>query len=144
MVVVLRLDHSDGHAGLGVQDVVGFLGFISTNRLAADDDTALGEEDVLAQLGHRIPPDDAAANERRCDELGTAVGFSRLLLVHRAASGLPEFRECERQLAMVADRQQIDRRARLCVKHQVVAVKVLAQGVCCTWWQRAQLRQRFG
>jgi hypothetical protein len=65
-----------GTPGLKCKDVVGLLGFASMNRFATHDHAAFCEEDLLAQLGHHIPLGDAAANERRCDELREDVRFS--------------------------------------------------------------------
>jgi hypothetical protein len=55
MVVVLGLDDRDGKVGLVEEDVVGLLGLAALHGLAADDDPALGEVDLLADLGHQVP-----------------------------------------------------------------------------------------
>ena len=55
VVVVLGLDEGDGDVGLVVEDVVGALGLAAGDELAADDDPALGEADLLADLRHLIP-----------------------------------------------------------------------------------------
>ena len=46
---------ASGRFGLVVEDVVGLLGLAALHRLAADDDAALGEVDLLADLGHHVP-----------------------------------------------------------------------------------------
>ena len=58
VVVVLGLDEGDGDVRLVVEDVVGALGLAAGDQLAADDDAALGEADLLANLrhGHPSPP----------------------------------------------------------------------------------------
>ena len=55
VVVVFGLDDGDGDIGLVVEDVVGTLGLATGDKLAPDDDAALGESDLLADLHHRIP-----------------------------------------------------------------------------------------
>ena len=55
VVVVLGLDQGDRNVGLVVEDVVGSLGLAPGDELAADDDPALGEADLLADLQHLIP-----------------------------------------------------------------------------------------
>ena len=41
--------------GLVIEDVVGALGLAAGDELAADDDAALGEADLLADLQHPVP-----------------------------------------------------------------------------------------
>ena len=55
MVVVLGLDEGDGDVGLVIKDVVGALRLAAGDQLAADDDPALGEADLLANLRHAHP-----------------------------------------------------------------------------------------
>ena len=55
VVVVLGLDDRDRDVGLVIEDVVGPLGLAARDELAANDDPAVGEGDLLADLQHRIP-----------------------------------------------------------------------------------------
>ena len=55
VVVVLGLDDGDRDVRLVVEDVVGALGLAARDQLAADDDPALGEADLLADLRHLVP-----------------------------------------------------------------------------------------
>ena len=55
MIVVFRFDDGDRDARLVEKKVVGLLGFAALDRLAANDDTALREIDLLPKLGHHIP-----------------------------------------------------------------------------------------
>ena len=66
------------------EDVVGLLGFAALDRLAADDDPALGEVDLLANLGHHVPLIAVRADERGRDELGADVRFGESLFIHVA------------------------------------------------------------
>ena len=50
VVVVFGLDEGDGDVRLVVEDVVGALGLAAGDQLAADDDPAFGEVDLLANL----------------------------------------------------------------------------------------------
>ena len=82
VVVVLGLDDGERDVRLVVEEVVGLLRFAALDRLAADDDPALGEVDLLANLGHHVPLAAVGADERGRDELGADVGFGEFLLVH--------------------------------------------------------------
>ena len=82
VVVVLGLDDGDRDVRLVVEDVVGLLGFAALDRLAADDDPALGEVGLLADLGHHVPLAAVRADERGRDELGADVRFGEGFLVH--------------------------------------------------------------
>ena len=74
-----------GMSGLVEEDVVGLLGFAALDRLAANDDPALGEIDLLANLGHHVPL--AAVDRReRGDELGADIRFGEVFLVHSPTS----------------------------------------------------------
>ena len=55
VVVVLGLDQRDRDVRLVVEDVVGPLGLAAGDQLAAHDDAALGEADLLADLRGFIP-----------------------------------------------------------------------------------------
>ena len=79
VVVVLGLDDREGNVGLVIEDVVGSLGFAACDQLAADDDAALGEADLLADLVHFVP---AGAAKGRRDELGADVAFGEGVFVH--------------------------------------------------------------
>jgi hypothetical protein len=70
-----------GRFGLVEQQVVGLLGFAPLHGLAAHDDAALGEVDLLADLGHHIPLV-AARADGGSDELGADVRLGQFLLVH--------------------------------------------------------------
>ncbi len=82
VVVVLGLDDGDRDVRLVEEDVVGLLGLAALDRLAANDDAALGEVDLLANLGHHVPLAAVRADERGRDELGADVRFGEVLLVH--------------------------------------------------------------
>ena len=77
--VVLGLDQGDGYVGLVIEDVVGPLALATADQLAAHDDAALGEADLLANLRHLVPPGLA---QGRCDELGADVTLTEAFLVH--------------------------------------------------------------
>src|SRR5438105_4803980 len=73
VIVVLRLDDSDRDIGLVIKDVIGAFGFATSNELPPDDDTSLGEGDLLTDLHHPVP---ACAFYRRADELGADIAFA--------------------------------------------------------------------
>lgn len=77
-VIVFRLDHRDGDVGFVVEDVVGAFGLASGDEFAADDDTAFGEADFLAELGDLVP---AGLPDGGGDELGADVAFAEVLFV---------------------------------------------------------------
>ena len=77
--VVLGLDDREGNVGLVVEDVVGALGLTASDQLAANDDAALGEADLLADLVHLVP---AGPAEGGRDELGADVAFGEGSFVH--------------------------------------------------------------
>ena len=81
VIVVFRFDDGDRDAWLVEEKVVGLLGFTALDRLAANDDTALGEVDLFPKLGHHMP---LAAWADQCggDELGADVRFGESLLIH--------------------------------------------------------------
>ncbi len=87
VVVVLGLDDGERDVGLVEEDVVGLLGVAALHRLAANDDPALGEVDLLADLGHQVPLVAIRADQRGRDELGADVRFGEGLLVHAAGAG---------------------------------------------------------
>ena len=82
VVVVLGLDDGERDVRLVEEDVVGLLGLAALDGLAADDDAALGEVDLLADLGHQVPLVAVWPDDRGRDELGADVRFGELLLVH--------------------------------------------------------------
>src|SRR6266487_7037728 len=63
-----------------VKDVVGAFWFATSRKLAAHDDTALGEINLLANLIHQVPL--VVGYESRCDELGTDVAFAQGLFIY--------------------------------------------------------------
>ena len=79
VVVVLGLDDGDGNIGLVIKDVIGALGFAAGNELSANDDAALGEIDLLADLHHPVP---ARAFHGGAYELGADIAFAEVFLVH--------------------------------------------------------------
>jgi hypothetical protein len=78
MGVVLRLDERDRDVRLVVEDEVRLLGLAVRHQLAANDDAALGEIDLLAYLHHLVPagPLDGGQDELRAD---IALGQSQLI-----------------------------------------------------------------
>ena len=88
VVVVLGLDDGDRDVGLVEEKVVGLLGFAALDRLAANDDAALGEVVLLPNLGHHIPFVPALADKCGRDELGADVRFGEAFLVHCLNSAL--------------------------------------------------------
>jgi hypothetical protein len=79
MIVVLRLDDGDRNVRLVVEDVVRALCLAAGDELAADDDAALGETDLLANLRMDVP---GCLLDGRGDELGTDIAFAEVLLVY--------------------------------------------------------------
>ena len=79
VVVVFRLDHRDRDVRLIVENEVGLLGLAARDQLAANDDPALGEIDLLANLQHLIP---AGAFDGGQDELRADVAFGEASFVH--------------------------------------------------------------
>ena len=77
--IVLGLDDGKGNVGLVVQDVVGALALPACDQLSANDDAALGETHLLADLVHLVP---ACATEGGGDELGADVAFGEGSFVH--------------------------------------------------------------
>jgi len=83
VVVVLRLDERERNVRLVIEDVVSPLGPAPGDQLASDNDAALGESNLFADLRHLIP---ASLPDRRGNELGTDVAFAEELLVHAPSS----------------------------------------------------------
>src|ERR1019366_10159432 len=79
MVIVLRLDDGNGNIGLVIKDVIGALGSATGNELSPDDDTSLGESDLLANLHHPVP---ARAFHCGAYELGADIALAEVFLVH--------------------------------------------------------------
>jgi hypothetical protein len=73
MGIVLDLDQCQWDVGLEIEDVVGPLSLASRDELAAHDDAALGEADLLADLQHFVPPGLAQGGR---DVLCTDVAFA--------------------------------------------------------------------
>jgi hypothetical protein len=67
-------------SGTTNQGVIGALRFATGDKLAAQDDAAFSEGDLLANLHHPVPgrPLDGGA-----DELGTDVALAEVFLVHK-------------------------------------------------------------
>ncbi len=82
MGIVLGLDQGERDVRLVIEDVVGALGLAARDQLAAHDDPALGEADLLADLQHLVPPGLAQGGR---DELGADVAFAEGALVHSPA-----------------------------------------------------------
>jgi hypothetical protein len=79
VVVVLCLDDGNRDIRLVIEDVIGALRLATGDKLAAHDDAAFGESDLLANLHHPIP---ARALDCGADELGTDVALAEVFLVH--------------------------------------------------------------
>ena len=82
VVVVFGFDDGDGQVRLVEKKIVGLLGFSAPDGFAPDDDTALCEVGLLAELGHHVPASALGAAERRRDELGPNVRFGEGFFVH--------------------------------------------------------------
>src|SRR5690554_4907734 len=76
--VVLRLDQRDRNVWLVVENEVGLLRLAARHQLAAHNDAALGEKDLLPNLHHLVP---ARALDGGQDELGADVAFGEASLV---------------------------------------------------------------
>ena len=83
VVVILRLQHRQRDAGLEIEEVIGALGVAASGKLAAHDDPAFGEGDLLADLVHEVP---FGRDQRRGDEFGTYVALAEGFLVHAASA----------------------------------------------------------
>ena len=73
------LDQREWDVGLVIEDVVGPLGLTASDQLAANDDAALGEAHLLADLRHLIPTGQIHC---RGNKLGADVTFAEEVLVH--------------------------------------------------------------
>ena len=71
--VVFGLDEGDRDIGLVVENVIGPFALASADQFAANDDAALGEADLLANLGHLVP---ASATNRWGNEFRTDVSLA--------------------------------------------------------------------
>jgi len=80
VAVVLGLDDGDREVLLVRQDVVGPPGAAAGDELAADDDPAGRDVELLADLRGEVP---ARGLERGRDELRADVAFGEGLFVHR-------------------------------------------------------------
>ena len=83
----IGLDQCQRDVGLIIEDIVGPLGLTASDKLAANDDAALGEADLLADLRHHIP---SRLPQSWRDELGADVTFAEASLVHDGHS-IPSF-----------------------------------------------------
>ena len=79
MIVVFGFDDGDRN-GFVEEKIVGLFGFAALDRLAANDDAAFGEVDLLAKLGHHVPLTAVWADNRGSDEFRADVGFGEFLL----------------------------------------------------------------
>ena len=79
IVVVLGFNEGDGDVGLDVEDVVGALALAARDQPAADDDAALRERDLLADLRLEVPP---GLQDGGRDELRAHLALVQVLLVH--------------------------------------------------------------
>ena len=72
---------SDGNRNirLVIKDVIGALRFAAGNKLAAHNNAAFGEGDLLANLHHPVP---TSALDGGADKLGTDVALAEVFLVH--------------------------------------------------------------
>ena len=79
MFVVLGLDHRNGDVGLVIEEIVGPLCLAPADQLAAHDDAALGEAELLEDLRYLVPP---CLAQGRGDELGADVTLAQIFLIH--------------------------------------------------------------
>ena len=79
MGIILGLDQAQRDIGFEIEDIVGTLGLSAAYELAADDDAAIGEAHLLADLQHLIPARLAKGGR---DELGADVAFAEVALIH--------------------------------------------------------------
>jgi len=77
VVVVLGLDEGDGDVRFVVEDVIGALCLAARDQFSANDDPALGEGDLLADLGPVVP---ASPLDCGGDELGADVTLGERFL----------------------------------------------------------------
>lgn len=86
VVVVLGLDQPQRDVRLVVENAVGPLGLAAGDQFAADDNAALGEIDLFADLRHGIP---AGVDHGGGDEFGADVAFTERFFVDRGHDGGP-------------------------------------------------------
>ncbi len=79
VIVVLGLDQRDRDVRLVVENEVGLLRLAARHQLAAHDDPALGEIDLLPNLQHFVP---AGALDGRQDELRADIAFGEASFIH--------------------------------------------------------------
>ena len=104
VIVVLGLDQRDRDVRLVVENEVGLLRLAARDQLAAHDDPALGEIDLLANLQHLVP---AGALDGGQDELRADIAFGEAPFIHRPAQ-IPHFPQLERY-AVLESEQRIGR-----------------------------------
>lgn len=80
MIVVLGLDQRDRDVRFVIKDKVGLLRLAARYQLAAHDDPALGEIDLLPDLQHLVP---SGALDSGQDELCADVAFGEAPFIHR-------------------------------------------------------------
>lgn len=83
MGVVLALYDGDGDVRLEVEDVVCGFTLLPRNKLAPNDEAALCETALLAELRYLIP---ACLLDGRGDELGADIALAEVFLVHGRGS----------------------------------------------------------
>ena len=96
VAIVLRLDQRDRDIRFVIEDDVSLLRLAARDQLAANDDSALGEKDLLPNLRHRIP---AGLFYGGQDEFATNVSFGETTLVHRGSGIGRRRREVMAQMA---------------------------------------------
>ncbi len=77
-VIVFGFNDGEGNVRLVIKNVVGELGLAAGDEFAADDDSALGEVDLLPNLQQLIP---SRLSHGRRNELGTDVTLAERFFV---------------------------------------------------------------
>ena len=79
--VIFGFNQREWDSGRMVKNVVRALGIPAGRHLSANNDTAFGERDFLADMELNIP---TGPHESRSDKLGANIPLAELLLIHRA------------------------------------------------------------
>jgi hypothetical protein len=77
--LVLGFDQRERNVGLEIEDIIGAFGLAAADQPSADDDAALGEADLFADLLHLVPTGPPQSGR---DELGADVAFAEASIVH--------------------------------------------------------------